>query len=405
MKKVLFLSYLVLPTLIQAPFDFDRNSAISPLQMIPTPAAEQSSSPYLFSNGKHLYMSWTEIEDQGVKVLKYSSLQDKVWEPAKEIHKGTNWFVNWADFPIITQNQGNLLTHTLVSSAPMSHAYDIRIHLQPQTSDRWKTDLPLHTDGTPTEHGFVSAQPYQDGFFVNWLDGRAMKPGSHMNTHGTMSLRAAFLDFQGNISSEAVLDERSCECCQTSSAITANGPVVVYRDRSENETRDISIVRLDNGQWTTPKTVFADHWVIRGCPVNGPQVAALGKHVAVTWFTMAGGTPKVQLIFSDDSGAHFDAPIELSTIDVVGRVNLAYIDTNTVAVSWVEQKDRRSIIKVMAISKAGQRSSAITIGETQVSGIPQIAVLQDKLYIAWTEQTSYKDRIHTAYIPLKAFEL
>ena len=87
MKKVLFLTYLVLPTLIQAPFDFNRIGAISPLQMIPSPAAEQSSSPYLFSNGKHLYMSWTEIEDQGIKALKYSSLQDKVGGRQKKFTK------------------------------------------------------------------------------------------------------------------------------------------------------------------------------------------------------------------------------------------------------------------------------------------------------------------------------
>jgi len=43
------------------------------------------------------------------------------------------------------------------------------------------------------------------------------------------------------------LDTRVCECCQTSVAMTAEGPVVVYGDCSEaeKEIRDISIVRLE----------------------------------------------------------------------------------------------------------------------------------------------------------------
>ena len=48
------------------------------------------------------------------------------------------------------------------------------------------------------------------------------------------------------------------------------GPVAVYRDRSPEEIRDISVVRLVDGVWTEPAPVHADNWMIEGCPVNGP---------------------------------------------------------------------------------------------------------------------------------------
>ena len=55
--------------------------------------------------------------------------------------------------------------------------------------------------------------------------------------------------------------------------MTADGPVVVYRDRSEQEIRDISIVRLHDGKWSQPSSVFEDNWKINGCPVNGLSFA------------------------------------------------------------------------------------------------------------------------------------
>ena len=41
----------------------------------------------------------------------------------------------------------------------------------------------------------------------------------------------------------AVLDARACDCCQTDAAMTSAGPVVVYRNRTEEEIRDIYIAR------------------------------------------------------------------------------------------------------------------------------------------------------------------
>ncbi len=71
-----------------------------------------------------------------------------------------------------------------------------------------------------------------------------------------MTIRGAIIDKQGNKSGEWELDNRVCDCCQTSTAITANGPIVVYRDRSDEEIRDISIVRLINEQLDITQTYF-----------------------------------------------------------------------------------------------------------------------------------------------------
>ena len=105
--------------------------------------------------------------------MRYVKLKDGEWQTPHEIVQGTDWFVNWADFPMIAENQGNLLSHVLKKSSAGTYSYDVKLNVLPKGSITGATNLALHTDGTQTEHGFVTAVPYKAGsFFVTWLDGR-----------------------------------------------------------------------------------------------------------------------------------------------------------------------------------------------------------------------------------------
>ena len=99
-----------------------------------------------------------------------------------------------------------------------------------------------HTDGINAEHGFVSLLPTPEGkTFAVWLDGRHTKK-EEINA---MTLRSAEIDKDGKLSNEVELDGRVCDCCQTGATWTKKGPIVVYRDRSEDEIRDIAIRIVD----------------------------------------------------------------------------------------------------------------------------------------------------------------
>ena len=124
------------------------------------------------------------------------------------------------------------------------------------------------------EHGFVSMLPVGNGnTLMSWLDGRNTKAAAGC---GEMTLRAGIFGARGETLSEWELDARVCDCCQTSAAMSAAGPIIVYRDRSAGEIRDIYITRYANGDWTPPVAIHDDQWEIAGCPVNGPSVAAQG---------------------------------------------------------------------------------------------------------------------------------
>ena len=55
--------------------------------------------------------------------------------------------------------------------------------------------------------------PYNnDSFFVTWLDGRTLVGVPKENEQ--MTLRAAFIDSEGEITNDILLDDKTCECCK-----------------------------------------------------------------------------------------------------------------------------------------------------------------------------------------------
>jgi hypothetical protein len=357
-----------------------------------SPAKSPSSVPYLFTD-KHgaVLMSWIEQGD-GLNVFKWSKLQGEQWSQPKVIASGNSWFVNWADYPMIaTDGKTNLISHVLEKRGEGTYSYDIKMFTSADGGNNWNKPFVLHDDGKEAEHGFVSLVPYGDNVFVCWLDGRntasegvdhsKVDDGGH---HGSMSLRAAVIDYSGNKINEWELDSKTCDCCQTTSVITDNGPVVVYRDRSDEEIRDLSIVRFIDDKWTEPQAVFHDNWKISGCPVNGPRADAKGNHVSVAWFSAAGGKPMVNVIFSDDGGATFGSPVRVDEGKPNGRVDVAQLDKNSSMVSWMEEGN----IKAVKVYSDGTKEPPVMIAgssESRSSGFPQMTLQEERIIFAWTD--------------------
>jgi len=361
------------------------------------PTKIDSQTPRLFSSAATLYMSWVTFKDD-LDYLYYSSYTGNTWSTPEVIASGNTWFTNWADFPAIAQNNGSLLSSYLQKSDKAAYSYDVKLNYKNRDSTSWKKNFLLHTDGTKTEHGFVSmiAANNQDEFFVTWLDGRntiESDPTDHENGNhtgpGAMTLRGAMVDIQGNVINSKELDHRICDCCQTSAAMTLNGPVVLYRDRTHEEIRDISIVRWQaDNTWSAPKTIHTDNWQIAGCPVNGPAVAAFEKNLAVAWFTAANEIPKVQVVFSSNNGETFGKPIHINTQETLGRVDIVALNNTEAVVSWME-RDINDIayVQIAKITNSGEKGPTITLTKTnagRASGFPQIELLNGSIYAAMT---------------------
>ncbi|TJY33946.1 sialidase family protein [Pontimicrobium aquaticum] len=337
-----------------------------------------------------IYLSWIETNDNSSKLLLAKLNEGNTWSEPQTIASGDNWFINWADFPSVTSFGSNLVAHYLEKSASDIYAYDVKLTVSKDGGNNWSDVLTPHTDSTNTEHGFVSKVAMNDDSFLSvWLDGRQMAYAEKDTTiTKQMTLRAAVINSESKLENEYLLDSRVCDCCQTDTAMTEEGPIVIYRDRSEAEIRDIYYVKLVNGTWTQPQPIYNDNWKITGCPVNGPAISTEESTVAVAWFTVANNLPSVKVAFSNNNGEVFNEPIEIGDIAPLGRVDIELLKDNSALVSWMDTVEGKTQIQLQRVYKNGTLSNIVTLAESsesRSSGFPRMVVKNNLAYITWTK--------------------
>jgi hypothetical protein len=203
----------------------------------------------------------------------------------------------------------------------------------------------------------------------------------------------------GKLGPEVSIDNRVCECCQPAAVLTASGILAAYRDRTDQEIRDISVVRFDGSKWSEPKNIFADQWKINACPVNGPAIASHENHVAVAWFTAANDQPKVEVAFSNDGGNTFGAPVQVDDGNPAGRVGVAVMDSGSAVVSWVVRGEQAVQVRTRQIDPDGARRPSLAIGTTSSGNFPRVKRSGDSVLFTWTERS--KDQVLVSALDFK----
>ena len=358
---------------------------------IASPARGASHEPNLCAlpDGR-IGMSWLEARVPSGLSLRFATFDGKRWTAPYSIAEGDSFFANWADFPSVRALPGGaLVAHWLWKSGAGTYAYDVRISRSEDGGRTWSTPVTPHRDGTATEHGFVSLVPADAGVMAIWLDGRNGE--GHPDTAATspdMTLRAAVVTRNGTIEQEALVDGRTCDCCQTAAVLTDRGALVAYRDRGPTEIRDIFLSRFEGGRWSEPVRLHADEWHINGCPVNGPALDARGSHVVVAWFSGAEGEGTVRAAISRDGGLSFGDPVRIDEGHPLGRVHVAMQDDRRALVTWMEGAGKTAHIRGRYVSANGEPGPSRTFVEVSLarsSGFPRVVRTPRMCLLAWTE--------------------
>src|SRR5262245_44667147 len=353
-----------------------------------SPAGPGSAEPSLAvaADGR-VYLTWLEPADSG-HALRIAALEGSRWTAPRTIRSGRDFFVNWADFPSIEVLDGNrLAVHWLQRSGRGTYAYGVRIAQSADGGATWSAAVTPHRDTAQSEHGFVAMWKEAGKLGAVWLDGRKFTQGEH-NASNEMMLVSTTVNPDGTLGSELRLDERTCDCCQNSAAMTVNGPIIAYRNRSPEEIRDIYVTRRVAGKWTTGVPVNNDNWHIAACPVNGPAVAAAGSRVALAWFSAANDSPRVKVAFSSDAGAKFGAPIRVDDGNPAGRVDVLMLPDGGALVVWIERTGGEDAAvrarRLGADGKAGKAVTVATSSAARASGFPRVVLSGPNLVFAWT---------------------
>jgi len=340
-------------------------------QPISVPSGKPAYGPRLAQRDKDgVVLSWMESNDDG-RFLRYSVMDQGAWGPSATVVQDENMFVNWADLPAVTPLATNsLLAHWLSYTADAPYAYQILTAFSDDNGTTWSEPVSPHSDGTPTEHGFVSTYGATGGVGLVWLDGRNTPDAG-------MTLRGATIKPDGSVSSEAQLDDLVCDCCQTDVAGAKTGPIAIYRNRTDDEVRDIYITRFVDGSWQPGTPVSDDGWVISG----------------------------VKTALSTNSGKSFSEPVEIASAGVSGHVGVSLIDKHAYVISWMESgKDGFYAINLRARTIDGQLGPVRTVGRTSVArNVPQMVRVGNKLILAWTDEINDLSKVVSVEVPIIGF--
>ena len=362
-----------------------------------------SRYPHLTKTEKGgLLVSWFEPIDATTFGLLWSEFSDGNWSEKSLIYSSKDFFINWADFPSIFElDENTIVVHWPEMSADGTYDYDVKISFSSNRGKTWGEPIIPHRDGKHAEHGFVSFYKNEiRNLGLVWLDGRQMADGH--GSPGNMNLYTSIFDSDLNQGEDVSIDAMVCECCPTSAVQIGDVTLVAYRDRAESEIRNINILRKVHGEWEEPYAVNDDHWMIPGCPVNGSKLAEKNGTVAIAWFTAPDGDSQINVAFSDDSGKSFSSPIRIDAGKPIGRVDIGWLNDESVTVSWLEANGENASLVYRTLGRKGPLSEVMeveTLAGGRGIGYPQFEMLGEKILFLWTDPIE-KTQIKSKWIAL-----
>lgn len=365
------------------------------IQPVQIPAAPDSSIPHLSASSHGVIASWVE-QDGARASLKFANRTADGWSAPTTVASGTGWFLSWADAPSVMRlSDGTLVADWFVTTREEIEAYNTLMSYSKDEGKTWAKPFLPHRDQSQTQHGFPTIVEMPDRQVgMVWLDGRDMDNNTTDPEGGVMTLRFTSFDAAWKQSPDVEVNARVCECCQTAAAMTPDGLVAAFRDRSENEIRDIAVSRLEKGAWTPAQLVSADNYMVDSCPVNGPALSARGRDLAAAWYTVKENKGRAYAAFSRDAGRTWSAPQRLDGGESLGMVDIEWLDDGGAAATWVEFGDKRRRLMLRHVDPDGPMSAPVTVAGTgpgRLTGYPRLARDKGELLLAWTETTGQID--------------
>ncbi len=354
-----------------------------------------SAYPNICQTDNGFIMIWYE-GDQNIVMSEFTP---KGWGPKDTIVTSRHFFKNWADLPQIYYAGGDKFAVSWLEMSGSSNEYVIKVAMSTNRGKTWTNPVIPHQDDIKGEHGFVSFYNFGNRTGLIWLDARGMVGGDQGHGTGSMRLYSSTINSAGELGSEIMLDNMVCECCPTAAVNTNVGPLVAYRDRDNDETRNIRLAFV-NGALPS-ELIHNDGWIIPGCPVNGPAMAANGQQVAIAWYTAPDNNSKVNVAFSDDHGISFSDPIRIDNGSAIGRTDVVWMNDKTVLVSWLKEGETTGELIVKSIGQMTKQVS-FTVDSGRGSGYPKLAISGDYVFVTWTVPGE-DGGIRSEWISLKKF--
>ena len=401
---------------------FQPGAAVGSVQYVGTPHAA-NATPVLASSGRWVAVVWTATERIGTNVYAATSGDNGArFGPAVRVNDvDGEGHVYGEDPPRVTLGSNEApAPPTIIVTWPSDRAKHLGLR-SARSLDGGRTFLPSTSIGDETiagERGFQSVTIGADRVArTAWLDGRR-DPGTppHANSGGDydpMHLMFATGNADGRWNAEMRLATNVCGCCKTAIATGSDGSIyVAFRNIYPGSLRDISFTMSHDGgrTFSPPVRVSEDHWMLDGCPDDGPTTALDHDGVVhIVWPTLVqGAQPAIGLFHaSTRDGVTFTPRQRIETLgtpkpshpqltaDACGALTLVWDET--------QGSTRRAMLRQLVSLPSGEaRAGELHVISGSHSAVyPVVAPTSNGLVAAWTDiDRSSGDRSDIALRPI-----
>ncbi len=235
-------------------------------------------------------ISWAEVDSAGSKHFYFANWNEESQQfiPVLTIPIASNTSIHEEGMPKIAVKGDGTLLAIYETSVPSEKSRfglsDIQYVMSFDKGRTWTRHQSIQPDDLHTgSRSFGNMIRLDDGEVgLAWLDTDADtanrgRPVKFARTNGSEGFGNAIL-----------IKPSACQCCRTALSSDGRGNVrVVFRDLLSGSVRDISVSSsADNGRTFSKAVSFSnDHWVIDGCPHNGPSVVSKNERMYAAWFT------------------------------------------------------------------------------------------------------------------------
>lgn len=290
MKKIFFL-YIVLASLFAACNNADHKPEAG-YTLVSNTKNEASCVFFTKDEKNNPVISWTETDKKGEKFFYLANWEapSQKFGAAISIPIEQTTSIHEEGMPKVTFKGDGTIVATFETSVPSPKSKyglsDIQYVLSFDKGKTWTKHQSIQPDsGRVGSRSFGNMIRLDDGEVgIAWLDSN---PGNGM---GGRPVKFAKTNGKNGFGKAILLESQGCQCCRTALSSDGKGNVsVVFRDMLSGSVRDISICSSsDNGHTFKKSIPFSnDHWVVNGCPHNGPAVVSRDDKTYVTWYTGA----------------------------------------------------------------------------------------------------------------------
>lgn len=266
----------------------------------------------------------------------------------------------------------------------------------------WTAPKPLVTDTASYDQRYFDVALLPNGeAAVIWLDNRKTtdKEGS--------SLYYASTNGKNGFENEKKITEGCCQCCRTDLFIDSKAGIhVLYRGILKDSIRDmLHTVSIDGAKnFSTPKLISNDNWVIRGCPHTGPAMIENKEGLNFAWFT---GGPNKGCYFtrSVDNGNTFTGHDKINSTG--SHPQVCVLPDQRLAIVWDEpvqvmDKYFKKIGLQIRTADGEVQSFKYITSDTVHASYPVISSMTDnEALIAFTVNRGGKDQVMYEKVNIK----